>query len=61
MKKLLISLLLPISLAHQAYGHHSFAASFTDEKIMREGVVERYVFRNPHVLLYIEATDDSGS
>ena len=41
--------------------HHSFAASFTDERIMREGVVERYVFRNPHVLLYIAVTDDDGA
>ena len=40
--------------------HHSFAASFTDERIMREGVVERYVFKNPHVLLYIAVTDDDG-
>ena len=44
------------------HAHHSFAASFTDERIMREGVVERYVFKNPHVLLYIAvAGDDGGS
>ncbi|MDE0001054.1 MAG: DUF6152 family protein, partial [Rhodospirillaceae bacterium] len=42
------------------HAHHSFAASFTDERIMREGVVERYVFKNPHVLLYIAVTDDDG-
>lgn len=42
------------------HAHHSFAASFTDERIMREGVVERYVFKNPHVLLYIAVADDDG-
>ena len=43
------------------HAHHSFAASFTDERIMREGVVERYVFKNPHVLLYVDVTDDVGN
>ena len=44
------------------HAHHSFAASFTDERIMREGVVERYVFKNPHVLLYIaESARDHSS
>ena len=42
------------------HAHHSFAASFTDERIMREGVVERYVFKNPHVLLYIAVAGDDG-
>jgi hypothetical protein len=47
--------------ANSASAHHSFAASFTDDEIMREGVVERYVFKNPHVLLYIGVTDDAGN
>ena len=42
------------------HAHHSFAASFTDERIMREGVVERYVFKNPHVLLYIAVANGDG-
>lgn len=46
--------------ATAANAHHSFAASFIDDEIMREGVVERYVFKNPHVLLYIAVTDDAG-
>lgn len=59
--RILIALALGILLGTNiASAHHSFAASFTDEEIMREGVVERYVFKNPHVLLYIGVTDDSG-
>jgi len=44
----------------QANAHHSFAASFIDEEIVREGVVNRYVFKNPHVLIYMTVTDDNG-
>ncbi len=43
-----------------AFAHHSFAASFTDEEIQTEGVVLNYVFRNPHVIIYLNVTDDSG-
>ncbi len=43
-----------------ASAHHSFTASFTDEQIEREGIVERYIFKNPHVLLYISVIDDAG-
>ena len=43
-----------------ASAHHSFAASFTEGEIMREGVVERYVFRNPHVIVYMGVTDEAG-
>ena len=43
-----------------ANAHHSFAASFTDEQIEREGGVERYIFKNPHVRLYISVSDDAG-
>jgi len=40
--------------------HHSFAASFVETEIVREGVVNRYVFKNPHVLMYMTVTDDNG-
>ena len=42
----------------QANAHHSFAASFVDTEIVREGVVARYIFKNPHVLFYMTVTDD---
>lgn len=47
--------------ATQASAHHSFAASFTDEEIETQGVVNRYVFKNPHVLMYLDVTGDDGS
>jgi len=45
---------------NQAFAHHSFAASFTDEEIQTEGVVLNYVFRNPHVIIYLNVTDEAG-
>ena len=43
-----------------ASAHHSFAASFTTDEIVREGVVSRYVFRNPHVIIFMSVENESG-
>jgi hypothetical protein len=43
-----------------AHAHHSFAATFTDDIIVVEGVVERVKFSNPHVIVYFDVTDDDG-
>lgn len=40
--------------------HHSFAATFTEEIIVVEGVVERVKFSNPHVIVYFTVTDEAG-
>lgn len=52
-----ICLISPLTLAH-----HSFASTFLiGEKITIEGVVTKYSFKNPHVLIYINVTNDDGS
>ena len=43
-----------------ANAHHSFAATFTEEIIVVEGVVERVKFSNPHVIVYFTVTDETG-
>lgn len=48
------------ALPHVADAHHSFAASFVKKEIIKEGVVSRYVFRNPHVIVYMAVSDESG-
>ncbi len=60
MKILLIFSLSLIIASIQANAHHSFAASFVDTEIIREGVVNRYIFKNPHVLFYMTVTDEDG-
>ena len=60
MKAVILLCLSLILATHQANAHHSFAASFTDNEIQTEGVVSRFVFRNPHVVIYLNVTDDAG-
>jgi len=38
--------------------HHSWATSYTNETITVEGTVERYLFKNPHVALYLSVEDE---
>lgn len=56
---MLISLMLT---AMPAHAHHSFSATFTDERDTTiEGVVTQFSFRNPHVLIYVDVTNEDGS
>lgn len=48
------------SMSSNAQAHHSFSATFTDQTITVEGVVERFRFANPHVIVYFNVTDDNG-
>lgn len=42
--------------------HHAFSATFIkDQKISVQGVVSKFSFRNPHVLVYFDVTNDDGS
>lgn len=44
-----------------ALAHHSAAPFYDDTKTVETlGAVTKFLFRNPHSFLYIEATDDKG-
>lgn len=43
-----------------AHAHHSFAATFTENIIVVEGVVETLKFSNPHVIVYFNVTGEDG-
>ena len=45
---------------NQAYAHHSPRAVFVSERIQVEGVVSQYLFRNPHVIIYLDVENDTG-
>lgn len=54
-------LMLALTIAAAARGHHSFAAEFLpDETGTISGVVTQVWFKNPHARYYIEVTDDMG-
>jgi hypothetical protein len=55
-------LLVTLTLAMPAAAHHSFAAVYqSDEMIQIEGKVVQFLFRNPHSVLHVLATDESGN
>lgn len=59
---LIVSLCLGLCLgAPAATAHHSMAATYeNDQTSTVEGTVTEFRFRNPHVLLYIDVTEETG-
>ena len=54
-------LVLLLSLEGTANAHHSWPASYhVDQEITLEGVVLRYLWRNPHVFIYLEVVNEEG-
>ncbi|MGI9258511.1 MAG: DUF6152 family protein [Gammaproteobacteria bacterium] len=56
-----IALLVLTPLALPALGHHSDAGLDMDSTVPLEGTVVEYRWRNPHVYITINASDESGS
>lgn len=49
-------------LSELSVAHHSFSATFrADAPIEVTGVVTKFSFKNPHVLLYLDVTNEDGS
>jgi hypothetical protein len=42
------------------FAHHGYAAYDTDRKVTLKGTVTRWIWSNPHCLLQLDVTDDSG-
>ena len=64
MKRTLLGLVIAVGAfltAAPAFAHHSFAATyFEDKKMTVEGNLVQFLFRNPHSFVQVEAPDDSG-
>jgi hypothetical protein len=64
MKRMLLGLVIAVGAfmtAAPAFAHHSFAATyFEDKKMTVEGNLVQFLFRNPHSFVEVEAPDDSG-
>lgn len=50
-----------LTVVESGLAHHSPAAFDGDAVVSVEGTVTRFDFRNPHVYIYMESVDDSGS
>lgn len=62
LKKVLSGAMAMAALASlSATAHHSFPATYlVDEKIMIEGEVVQFLFRNPHSFIHVMAPDAQG-
>jgi hypothetical protein len=57
-----ITVVALLSIASGAFAHHSFQATFdSDVTITVDGVVKDFRFRNPHVLIYLDVSNDDGT
>jgi hypothetical protein len=51
-----------IAVATPAFAHHSFAATYFEDKADRvEGDLVQFLFRNPHSFVHVEAKDAQGN
>jgi hypothetical protein len=60
--KLCVSILaLALLAASQAQAHHSFVATYFEDKTVQiEGKLVQFLFRNPHSFIQVEVKDDKG-
>jgi hypothetical protein len=53
--------LLTLAIAGAAFAHHGAAAYDTAKSVTVKGTVTDFQFTNPHVLIFIDAKDESGN
>ena len=57
----LLAMATLLVLTNNAVAHHSFAATFKDDEDNTvEGIVTDFRFRNPHVIVFLDVTDEQG-
>jgi hypothetical protein len=50
-----------IAASVQLYAHHSFAATYHEDRTVKiEGKLVQFQFRNPHSFVHVEAPDEQG-
>lgn len=64
MKRTLLALVIVLGAmvsAGRAYAHHSFAATYFEDKTEKiQGKLVQFLFRNPHSFIQVEAEDEHG-
>ena len=60
-RTLVVVLLVAAGAGVPAYAHHSFAATYFEDKTQKvEGNLVQFMYRNPHSFVQLEAPDDKG-
>ena len=63
MKRVFMTLIVLAAIAPAArtYAHHSFAATYLEDKTVKiEGKLVQFLYRNPHSFVHVEAKDEKG-
>ena len=64
MKRLLVAAVATLAcvVATQSYAHHSFAATYIEDKsVTIEGELVQVLFRNPHSFVHLSVTEKDGA
>lgn len=56
----LLAVALALTSSSPAWSHHSHAMFDHDKEVTITGTVSQWIFRNPHVFLYVEAKAETG-
>jgi hypothetical protein len=49
-----------LALSVPLFAHHGYSVYDTDKKVTLKGTVTRWIWSNPHCLIQMDVTDDSG-
>lgn len=61
MKRIFFALLASLGFLASSHAHHSFPVSYVMEEIITlDGIVEDWVWRNPHPFLFLSVVQDDG-
>ncbi len=59
---LMVGLAGAFTAAVPAFGHHSFAAEYSEEQTVTvDGKISAFLYRNPHSFVDVETTDEHGT
>jgi hypothetical protein len=51
---------MALAVSSPAWSHHSHAMFDHDKEVTITGTVSQYIFRNPHVFVYMDVKNDAG-
>ena len=55
-----IAVVCLLAVSSPLFAHHGYAAYDTDRKVTLKGTVTRWIWSNPHCMVQLDVSDDSG-